>query len=394
MSANIVLGVTGGIAAYKSLQVASDLTKLNHNVYTIMTESAAEFINPLTFHSITHLPVESKLFSTTTSEVKHIGLADKADLFLIAPATANFIAKAAAGIADDLLTTVILATEAPIMVAPSMNVHMFENQIVQRNMDILEDYGYDIITPASGYLACGYTGKGRLPEPERLVEEIKYKLCPKDLKNKKVLVTAGPTQESIDPVRFLTNHSSGKMGYALAKAAAYRGAEVKLISGPTELEVPLNTKNINVQTAAEMKKEVFKEFNWSDITIMAAAVADYKPKIIKKQKIKKTTDNLSLELERTADILFGLGKKKRKDQLLIGFAAETENLIKNAQKKLNKKQADYIVANDISNKNIAFGSDENRVSIISEKGISNLPLLDKGKLAHEIFDYIIKNKQK
>src|SRR6056297_648485 len=257
MSANIVLGVTGGIAAYKTLQVASTLTKLGHNVYTIMTESAAEFINPITFHSITHLPVESKLFSTTTSEVKHIGLADKADLFLIAPATANFIAKAAAGIADDLLTTVILATEAPIMVAPSMNVHMFENQIVQRNMDILEDYGYDIITPASGYLACGYTGKGRLPEPERLVEEVKYKLCPKDLKNKKVLITAGPTQESIDPVRFLTNHSSGKMGYALARAASYRGAEVKLISGPSELDNPLGVELIKIETAEELKKEVF-----------------------------------------------------------------------------------------------------------------------------------------
>ncbi len=285
MSANIVLGVTGGIAAYKSLQVASNLTKLNHNVYTIMSESATEFINPLTFHSITHLPVESKLFSNTTSEVKHIGLADKADLFLIAPATANFIAKAAAGIADDLLTTVILATQAPIMIAPSMNVHMFENQVVQRNMKTLEDLGFDIITPDSGYLACGYTGKGRLPDPERLVEEVKNKLSQKDLNNKKILITAGPTRESIDPVRFLTNHSSGKMGYALARAASYRGAEVQLISGPTELDPPLGVELIQIKTASEMEKEVLKRYKEADIIIMAAAVADYTPKEINIEKI-------------------------------------------------------------------------------------------------------------
>ena len=388
MSANIVLGVTGGIAAYKSLQLASSLTKLNHNVYTIMTESAAEFINPITFHSLTHLPVESKLFSTTTSEVKHIGLADKADLFLIAPATANFIAKAAAGIADDLLTTVILAAQAPIMIAPSMNVHMFENPVVQRNLQTLEELGYKIITPDSGYLACGYTGKGRLPEPERLVEEIIRELSKKDLKNKKILVTAGPTREALDPVRFLTNHSSGKMGYALARAASYRGAEVKLISGPTKLEPPLGVELIKVETAAEMKAEVFRHSDSAEIIIMAAAVADYRPKKYSQEKIKKSEADFELKLGKTTDILFELGKKKKEGQLLIGFAAESENLLENAQQKLNKKQADYIIANDISNKNIAFGSDKNKVSILSEKGSTKLPLLKKEKLAHKIFDYI------
>ena len=394
MSANIVLGVTGGIAAYKSLQVASNLTKLNHNVYTIMTESATEFINPLTFHSITHLPVESKLFSTTTSEVKHIGLADKADLFLIAPATANFIAKAAAGIADDLLTTVILATQAPIMIAPSMNVHMFENQVVQRNMETLEDLGYDIITPDSGYLACGYTGKGRLPSPERLVEEVKYKLSQKDLKNKKILITAGPTRESIDPVRFLTNHSSGKMGYALARAASYRGAEVQLISGPTELEPPLGVELLQVETAAEMRKEVLTRNEEADIIIMAAAVADYTPGEVSSEKIKKTDGDFNLQLKRTVDILSELGKNKRDNQLIVGFAAESQNLLENAQKKLKEKQSDYIIANDISNQNIAFGSDKNQVTILSEEGITKLPLLEKEKLAHKIFDYIIGSERK
>jgi phosphopantothenoylcysteine decarboxylase/phosphopantothenate--cysteine ligase len=394
MSANIVLGVTGGIAAYKSLEVASRLTKLDYNVYTIMTEAAAEFIKPITFHSLTHLPVESKLFSTTTSEVKHIGLADKADLFLIAPATANFIAKAAAGIADDLLTTVILAAQAPIMIAPSMNVHMFENPVVQRNMKTLEELGYKIITPDAGYLACGYTGRGRLPAPERLVEGIKKELSQKDLKNKKVLITAGPTREAIDPVRFLTNYSSGKMGYALAKAASYRGADVKLISGPTNLESPLGVNLIKVKSAADMKNEVLKEAETADIIIMAAAIADYRPQEYSTQKIKKEDRALNINLERTTDILAELGKRKKNSQLLIGFAAESENLLENAQQKLRKKRADYIVANDISDKNIAFGSDKNKVSILSEEGSTKLPLMDKDKLAHKIFNYIIDSERK
>ncbi|TDP26923.1 bifunctional phosphopantothenoylcysteine decarboxylase/phosphopantothenate--cysteine ligase CoaBC [Halanaerobium congolense] len=393
MSANIVLGVTGGIAAYKSVQIASNLTKLNHNVYTIMTESAVEFVSPLTFHSITHLPVENDLFTSSGEEVKHIDLADKADLFLIAPATANFIAKAAAGIADDLLTTVLLATQAPIMIAPSMNVHMFENPIVQKNMKTLADLGFNIITPDSGYLACGYTGKGRLPEPERLVEEVKRKLSKKDLKNKKVVITAGPTRESLDPVRFLSNYSSGKMGYALAKAASYRGAEVKLISGPSAVEVPLGVELAQIETAEEMKEAVFAEYKNADLVIMAAAVSDYRSQEIMTEKIKKSGENLVLKLERTTDILAELGKNKKSSQLLVGFAAESENLLENAQKKLSKKQADYIIANDISNQSIGFGSDKNQVSILSEESIVKLPTADKEKLAHQILNYILSGQK-
>jgi len=393
MSANIVLGVTGGIAAYKSVQIASNLTKLNHNVYTIMTESAVEFVSPLTFHSITHLPVENDLFTSSGEEVKHIDLADKADLFLIAPATANFIAKAAAGIADDLLTTVLLATQAPIMIAPSMNVHMFENPIVQKNMKTLADLGFNIITPDSGYLACGYTGKGRLPEPERLVEEVKRKLSKKDLKNKKVVITAGPTRESLDPVRFLSNYSSGKMGYALAKAASYRGAEVKLISGPSAVEVPLGVELAQIETAEEMKEAVFAEYKNADLVIMAAAVSDYRPQEIMTEKIKKSGENLVLKLERTTDILAELGKNKKSSQLLVGFAAESENLLENAQKKLSKKQADYIIANDISNQSIGFGSDKNQVSILCEESIVKLPTADKEKLAHQILNYILSGQK-
>jgi len=393
MSANIVLGVTGGIAAYKSVQIASNLTKLNHNVYTIMTESAVEFVSPLTFHSITHLPVENDLFTSSGEEVKHIDLADKADLFLIAPATANFIAKAAAGIADDLLTTVLLATQAPIMIAPSMNVHMFENPIVQKNMKTLADLGFNIITPDSGYLACGYTGKGRLPEPERLVEEVKRKLSKKDLKNKKVVITAGPTRESLDPVRFLSNYSSGKMGYALAKAASYRGAEVKLISGPSAVEVPLGVELAQIETAEEMKEAVFAEYKNADLVIMAAAVSDYRPQEIMTEKIKKSGENLVLKLERTTDILAELGKNKKSSQLLVGFAAESENLLENAQEKLSKKQADYIIANDISNQSIGFGSDKNQVSILSEESIVKLPTADKEKLAHQILNYILSGQK-
>src|SRR6056297_1609081 len=280
MSANIILGVTGGIAAYKMLNVASNLTKSGFNVYTIMTDSAAEFVSPLTFHSITHLPVEKDLFSSWNSrEVKHIELADKADLCLIAPATANFIGKASGGIADDLLTTVILAVQSPILIAPSMNVHMYENKIVQKNLKFLEEeLGYKIITPDSGYLACGYEGRGRLPEPEMLVESVKMFLKKKDLKGKKVMISAGPTREAIDPVRYISNFSSGRMGYALARAAAFRGAEVTLISGPVSLEKPLGVDLVNVESADEMNNIVLQNFSEQDIIVMAAAVADYRPK--------------------------------------------------------------------------------------------------------------------
>jgi phosphopantothenoylcysteine decarboxylase/phosphopantothenate--cysteine ligase len=389
MSANILLGVTGGIAAYKMLSAASSLTKLGYNVYTVMTESAAEFVSPLAFHSITHLPVETDLFKTTSSEVKHIELADKTDLFLIAPATANFIAKAAAGIADDLLTTVILAVQAPILIAPSMNVHMFENSVVQRNLKTLEDLGYKIITPEAGYLACGYTGKGRLPEAETLVQSAIKELSKKDLSGKKVLVTAGPTREAIDPVRFISNYSSGKMGYALAKAASYRGAEVVLVSGPTNLKTPLGVEKYHVETAEDMKNEVFKHFESSDIIIMAAAVADYRPKKINKEKIKKTNDDLQLDMERTTDILAELGKRKTDDKLLIGFAAESSRILKNAEDKLKRKNADYIIANDISADDSGFAGDKNQITILSRDNQKKFPLKEKEELADEIFDYLL-----
>jgi phosphopantothenoylcysteine decarboxylase/phosphopantothenate--cysteine ligase len=394
MAANIVLGVTGGIAAYKMLQVASNLTKLNHNVYTIMTESATKFINPLTFHSLTHLPVETDLFSSTSNEVKHIELADQADVFLIAPASANFLGKAAAGIADDLLTTVILASRAPIIVAPSMNVHMFENQIVQQNMTVLAERGYQIISPAAGYLACGYTGKGRLPEPELLVEAVLKELSKKDLTGKNILITAGPTREAIDPVRFISNNSSGKMGYALAKAAAYRGADVTLISGPTALTPPVGVNYIAVKTAAEMKTEVNNNFSKSDITIMAAAVADYRPLQTNSEKLKKSTGNLKVELTRTTDILAEIAKNKRKDQLVVGFAAESQNLLANAQKKLEEKAADFIIANDISLPDLGFGSNNNKITILTGESKTTLPVQSKEKLAHKIFDYLIDSGRK
>jgi len=261
-------------------------------------------------------------------------------------------------------------------------------------MQTLEEFGYEIITPDAGYLACGYTGKGRLPEPERLVEEIKRKLTKKDLQNKKMIITAGPTREALDPVRFLSNYSSGKMGYALARAASYRGAEVKLISGPTELQPPLGVELIKAESAAEMKKSVFAEFENTDITIMAAAVADYRPQQFSGQKIKKKDGNLKLDLERTTDILAELGKKKNNSQLLIGFAAESENILANAQQKLRSKQADYIIANDISNKDIAFGSNKNQVSILSEEGSTKIPLMEKEKLAHKILNYILDSERK
>jgi phosphopantothenoylcysteine decarboxylase/phosphopantothenate--cysteine ligase len=390
MSANILLGITGGIAAYKMLGAASSLTKLGYNVYTVMTESAAEFVSPLAFHSITHMPVETDLFKNTSSEVKHIELADNADLLLIAPATANFIAKAAAGIADDLLTTVILAAQAPILIAPSMNVHMFENAVVQRNLETLEDLGYKIITPDAGYLACGYTGKGRLPEPETLVQSIIKELSKKDLSGKKVLVSAGPTREAIDPVRFISNYSSGKMGYALAKAASYRGAEVILVSGPTNLETPLGVENYHVETAEDMKNEVFKHFESSDIIIMAAAVADYRPKKVDKEKIKKKDDDLQLEMERTTDILAELGKRKTDAKILVGFAAESSQILKNAEDKLRRKNADYIIANDISADDSGFAGDKNKITILSRFEQKEFPLQEKEELAHKIFDYLFK----
>ena len=392
MDKNIVLGITGGIAAYKMVEVASRLMKSGATVDVVMTESATKFVKPLTFRSITHRPVETDLFSPPNQfEVKHISLAKKADVFLIGPATANIIGKIANGIADDLLTTIITATQAPVLISPAMNVKMYNNPIIQDNLEYLQKKGYKIITSPSGYLACGDVGEGRLPEPYQLVENIKKQLTKKDLKNKKILITAGPTREKIDPVRFISNHSSGKMGYELARMASYRGADVTLISGPSQLEPPLDVEVVNINSAEEMKKEVFKRSENQDIIIKAAAVSDIKPKKYNKNKIKKRKNELSnIEIESTTDILSELGRMKVEEQILVGFAAETEDLIKNSFKKLEEKNLDMIVANDITKENAGFQSDKNEVEILTKDEQKSLALIEKKEIADIILDNIKK----
>lgn len=391
MEKRILLGITGGIAAYKMVEVASSLTKMGYSVNVVMTESATKFITPLTFQNITHNPVETDLFTPPVHyNVKHTSLAESVDLCLIGPATANFIAKLAHGLADDLLSTVLLATEAPILLAPSMNVHMYANPILQDNLSYLEEKGYKIIEPGSGLLACGDKGKGRLPEPQELVENVVKELTNKDLIGKKILVTAGPTREPVDPVRYLSNYSSGKMGYALARSASYRGGEVILISGPTNLKPPLGVNIINVDTALEMEREVKKYASQMDIIIMSAAVADFRPRSRSKEKIKKVArKDFSLELQPNPDILATLGAEKKEGQLLIGFAAESENLLDNALEKLNKKNLDMIIANNINIPGIGFASDFNQVYLISEKLQKKLPRMDKEDLADKIFEHIL-----
>ncbi len=386
---NILLGVTGGIAAYKMASVASSLTKRGHEVHVVMTESAQKFISPVTFRAITGLPVETDLFSEPEKhEVKHISLADKTDIALIGPATANIIGKIANGIADDLLTTIITAITVPVIIAPAMNVNMFNNPIIQENLDYLSEKEYKILTPSEGMLACGYVGKGRLPEPDILVEYILKGLTKKDLKGKKVLVTAGPTREEIDPVRYLTNYSSGKMGYALAKRASARGAEVKLFSGPTSLDNPIEVKTEKIKSANELYEKVINQMNEFDIIIMAAAVADFTPESISDNKIKKNNeDYMDLRLIRTKDIIKEISKNKEDDQIVVGFAAESNDLIKNARKKLELKNLDMIVANDIKNKEI-FGSDESEVIIITDEKQIDVSRSSKENIANQIFDLL------
>lgn len=387
---NILLGVTGGIAAYKMASVASSLTKRGHEVHVVMTESAQEFISPVTFRAITGLPVETDLFSEPEKhEVKHISLADKTDIALIGPATANIIGKIANGIADDLLSTIITAITVPVIIAPAMNVNMYNNSIIQENLDYLSEKGYKILAPGEGMLACGYVGKGRLPEPDVLVEYILKGLTKKDLKDKKVLVTAGPTREEIDPVRYLTNYSSGKMGYALAKSASYRGAEVKLFTGPTSLDEPIEVETEKIKSAHELYEKVINEMDEYDIIIMAAAVADFTPESISENKIKKNNeDYMDLQLKRTKDIIKQISKNKRDNQIVVGFAAESNDLIKNAREKLEKKSLDMIVANDIKNKEI-FGSDESEVIIITNEKQIDVSRSSKEVIANQIFDLLI-----
>ncbi|MEG0238083.1 MAG: bifunctional phosphopantothenoylcysteine decarboxylase/phosphopantothenate--cysteine ligase CoaBC [Clostridium sp.] len=386
----VVLGVCGGIAVYKALDVASSFRKKGIEVRVIMTKSATEFVTPLTFQSISQNMVVTDMFEEPKAfEIQHISLAQKADVMLIAPATANIIGKVANGIADDMLSTTIMATKSKVIFAPAMNTNMYENPIVQENIKKLKALGYEFIEPDSGRLACGDIGKGKLPQPEVIVENVLTALYPiKDLKGKRVLVTAGPTKANIDPVRFITNRSSGKMGYAIAKEARDRGAEVILITGAKGIEKPIGIEVIEIETNSDMKEEVLKHFDSTDIVVKAAAVADYKPKEYSKEKIKKGEGSLNIELTRDSDILKELGEKKGK-QILIGFAAESSNLIQNAKGKLERKNLDYIIANDITSQETGFGSDQNKVFVISKDGsTTELDMMSKREVASNLFDII------
>ncbi len=386
----VVVGVSGGVAVYKALDVISRLRKKDVEVHVIMTKSATEFVTPLSFQSLSQNMVITDMFAEPKAwEIQHISLAKKADLMLIVPATANIIGKVANGIADDMLSTTIMATKAPVVFCPAMNTNMYENPIVQRNISLLKELGYEFIEPASGRLACGDEGKGKLQDTEIIAEETLRRLhFTKDLLGKKVVVTAGPTMVPIDPVRILTNRSSGKMGYSIAEEARDRGAEVVLISGPTSLRKPNGIKVIDIKTNEDMFNAIKNEFKDADIVIKSAAVADYKAKNYSNEKIKKTGDDLNLIFERDRDILKTLGDMKE-NQILVGFAAESSNLKENAKGKLERKNLDYIIANDISKPETGFASDENKVTIISKSGEEvSLEKMSKREVAKNIFDII------
>ncbi|KLU77091.1 bifunctional phosphopantothenoylcysteine decarboxylase/phosphopantothenate--cysteine ligase CoaBC [Clostridium botulinum] len=390
----VVVGVTGGIAVYKALDVISRLKKAGLDVHVIMTEHATKFVNPLSFQSLSQNMVVVDMFDEPKAwEIQHISLAKKADLMLIVPATVNIIGKVANGIADDMLSTTIMATKAPVVFAPAANTNMFLNPIVQRNIRVLKEYGYKFIEPASGRLACGDVGTGKLQDTE-LISNIVISMMhdKKDLKGKKVLVTAGPTIAPIDPVRYITNRSSGKMGYAIASEARDRGAEVTLVSGPCSIQKPFGINVINVNTNAEMLKAVEDNFKSADIIIKSAAVADYKPKVYSDKKIKKGEGEFSLQLERDNDILKKLGSMKE-NQILVGFAAESNDLIENATTKLHKKNLDYIVANNIVSSDTGFASEDNKVTILCSDGRKiSLPKMNKKEVARELFDLINKKR--
>jgi len=388
---NIILGVSGGIAVYKAVEIVSRLKKAGAIVHVIMTEAAAKFVTPLTFREMSGNPVVVSMWNETTNwNVEHIALATLADAILIAPATANIIGKAANGIADDMLLTTLMATKAPVFFSPAMNTNMYLNPIVQANMKTLQDIGYHLIQADSGQLACGTSGIGRLPAPEAVVSVLMDHFNETlSLRGKKVLVTAAGTREPIDPVRYIGNRSSGKMGYAIAEEAATRGAEVVLISGPSALETSSGIRLIKIETALQMRDAVKEEFIDSDIIIKAAAVADYRAASIAENKIKKDSSTLTLILEKNPDILFELGQMKQDNQILVGFAAETQNLLEFAKKKLHKKNLDYIIANDVSLANAGFNTDTNIIKIIDrDGGIEDFPLLRKDLLAKIILDKI------
>ncbi len=387
----VVLGITGGIAAYKMATLASMLKKLQADVVVIMTRNATNFITPMTFESLTGNKCLVDTFDRNFQfQVEHIALAKRADVFLIAPATANVIAKVACGLADDMLTTTFLATKAPKLIAPAMNTNMYENPIVQDNIKRCISYGMKMINPTVGYLACGDTGAGKMAEAEVMLEQILLTIAyEKDLVGKRVLVTAGPTRESFDPVRFMTNHSTGKMGYEIAKAAARRGAEVTLISGMVSLTPPIGVSFISVRTAEEMFQAVKECANNQDIIIKSAAVADYRPKQVREEKTKKSEGTFMVELERTIDILAWLGEHRREGQFLCGFSMETEDLIENSKKKLKKKNVDMIVANHLKTKGAGFGVDTNVVTLIQKDQEKELPLMTKEQVAHQIINEIL-----
>ena len=393
----VVIGVSGGIAVYKICDVVSRLKKLGANVHVIMTNSATQFVTPLTFQSLSQNYVVYDMFAEPkTWDVEHISLAKKADLFLVAPATANVIGKIANGISDDMLTTTIMATRAKILIAPAMNTNMYENVIVQKNMNTLKELGYKFIDPDSGRLACGDIGSGKLASPKEIVENIVEILTKnQDLRGRKILITAGPTVESIDPVRYITNRSTGKMGYNIAKEAVERGAEVTLISGPTNLIPPTNlNKLIKVESAKEMYDAVLENIEQNQIIIKSAAVADYKPKEYINEKIKKNNDDLVINLDRNKDIALEIGKIKE-DKILVGFAAETNNVLENAKNKIIKKNLDFIVANDLTKEGAGFGTDTNIVKIIDREGnLEDYPKMQKSEVAEVILNKVKKLLEK
>lgn len=391
----VLLGVTGGIAAYKSASLASMLVKSGAEVRVIMTENAKNFINPITFESLTgHKCVTDTFDRNFEFKVEHIALAQKADVIMVAPATANVIAKLAHGIADDMLTTTILASKAPKIIAPAMNTRMYENPITQDNLSLLKKYGMEVITPANGYLACGDVGAGKMPEPETLYEHI-IRCCAyeKDMKGLKVLVTAGPTQEPLDPVRYITNHSSGKMGYNIAKACMLRGADVTLVTGKTALTPPMFMDVVPITTAKDMFDAVTSRSDDMDIIIKAAAVADYRPSHVADEKVKKADAELSIPLERTDDILKHLGDHKKPGQFLCGFSMETENMLENSRKKLTKKNLDMIVANNLKVQGAGFETDTNIVTLITKDAETTLPIMGKDEVAFRLLDQILARRK-
>ncbi len=388
---NIVLGVTGGIAVYKALELARQLVKEGANIWPIMTKAAAEFITPLSLSTLARNTAYTDLFTDSSSfvSIDHIGLASKADIFVIAPATANTIGKIASGIADNLLTTAVMATKAPVLFAPAMNPDMYTNPIVNRNIKRLQDMGYHFVGPERGELACGKYGEGRLSAPEAIIDTVKYCLSTKDLSGEKILVTAGPTREAIDPIRFISNPSSGRMGYALAAVARRRGAEVVLVSGPSHLIPPADITFIRIKTAEDMSDAALNHYPQSSIVIMAAAVSDYKPKTSHKRKVKKEETSPVLELERTKDILKEMGQKKS-EQFLVGFALETEDLIENARRKLMEKNLDIVVANGPSGLDAVVSE----VTLIDKDGrTEGLPPLSKEEVAERILDKVVAAKK-